>query len=67
MAALLASPMWTSLSVYGAGVGHVSAGPPSVEEGGGVAAELAAADDWFVGESTDNSVSSCVDSTSHHF
>ena len=59
--------MWMLLSVYGDRVGHVSAEPCSVEEGGGVAAELAATDDWFVSARTDNLESSQVDSTSCHF
>ena len=54
MVASLVSPMWMLLSVYRARVGCILVEPPSVEEGGGVAAELAAADNWFFSAHTNN-------------
>ena len=61
-------PMWTLPSEYGAGAGCISVGPPSgLWEGGRATAELAVMDNWFVCAITDNSESSLVDSTNHHF
>ena len=50
-----------SLSLYGAGVGHVSVGPPLTLQGSGVTVELTVTDGWFVGVSTDSLALSCVD------
>ena len=60
-------PMWMLPSAYGASMGCISVGTPSGLEGGGVTAGLAVAGNWFVSACTNNSVSSCVDSTNCHF
>ena len=58
-------PMQTSLLLYEASAGCVSVDPPSVSEGGGATLELVVAGSWFVGASTDNSLSICLDMSSH--
>ena len=56
-----------SLLEYRARGGLVSVEPPSLSQGGGVMTELVVTDSWFVGEITDNSESSLVDSINHCF
>ena len=41
--------------------------PPLLSQGGGATVELVVADGWFVGAITDNSESSFMDSSNHHF
>ena len=61
------SPIRMLPLLYGAGAGHISVKPSSILEGGAATLEPAVTDGWFVGVITNNSLSSCLDVSSHTF